>query len=239
MFCHSFFSVGPWVNNCVGLNNYRFFYCFLLWTCVGSCYVAYLLLPVVISGPNPIFQFTDGIESSHLISRFPINPDNTNNGGIIVPKTNDIVTTNGDKVNSRRKLFSNEIVEMIHTNRNDWHFNNLKLVTIDNVLDYIRGNDIVNSDSVDRSNVLNKDEYKSNQQRYLRSTESWKSSTYWRNLDNFLEDVRNNNFCIMIIFIFSTSFGIAVGILLFLHTYLSKLFHYLVFIKVFTTNKGR
>ena len=46
----------PWVNNCVGLNNYRFFYCFLLWTVVGTAYVAALLAPQMLLGPRPLLR---------------------------------------------------------------------------------------------------------------------------------------------------------------------------------------
>lgn len=38
----------PWINNCVGLNNYRYFYSFLLWTCLGTFYLSALLTPVVL-----------------------------------------------------------------------------------------------------------------------------------------------------------------------------------------------
>ena len=38
----------PWVNNCIGLNNYRYFYSFLLWTCLGTFYLAALLAPTVL-----------------------------------------------------------------------------------------------------------------------------------------------------------------------------------------------
>jgi len=46
----------PWVNNCVGLHNYRFFYCFLLWTVVGTAYVAALLAPSMLLGPKPLLR---------------------------------------------------------------------------------------------------------------------------------------------------------------------------------------
>ena len=48
---------GPWLNNCVGLNNYRYFYCFLLWTTIGTGYVTALLYPVVLLGPQPMLRF--------------------------------------------------------------------------------------------------------------------------------------------------------------------------------------
>ena len=48
---------GPWLNNCVGLNNYRYFYCFLLWTTIGTAYVVALLYPVVLLGPQPLLRF--------------------------------------------------------------------------------------------------------------------------------------------------------------------------------------
>jgi len=40
----------PWINNCVGLNNYRYFVSFLFWTFVGTLYLWLLCTPSVYSG---------------------------------------------------------------------------------------------------------------------------------------------------------------------------------------------
>lgn len=36
------------LSNCVGLNNYRFFYCFLLWTSIATLYLASLTAAKVV-----------------------------------------------------------------------------------------------------------------------------------------------------------------------------------------------
>lgn len=40
----------PWINNCVGLNNYRYFVSFLFWTFVGTLYLWLLCAPSVYNG---------------------------------------------------------------------------------------------------------------------------------------------------------------------------------------------
>jgi hypothetical protein len=60
----------PWINNCVGLNNYRYFFNFLLWVTVSTGYVCALLLPYMISSGASILQGerpqTIEADSSHL-----------------------------------------------------------------------------------------------------------------------------------------------------------------------------
>ena len=53
------------MNNCVGLNNYRYFYCFLLWTTIGTAYVVGLLYPVVLLGPQPMLRFNRRLSATH------------------------------------------------------------------------------------------------------------------------------------------------------------------------------
>ena len=48
---------GPWINNCVGLNNYRYFICFLLWTTVATFYIAAVTAPYAFA-PNSILRLT-------------------------------------------------------------------------------------------------------------------------------------------------------------------------------------
>eukprot|EP01038_Epipyxis_sp_PR26KG_P008780 gene8780-11856_t len=45
----------PWVNNCVGLNNYRYFVCFLIWVSLGTLYIAAICAPRVLAPGSVLF----------------------------------------------------------------------------------------------------------------------------------------------------------------------------------------
>jgi hypothetical protein len=49
----------PWLGNCVGYRNYRYFVCFLIWVTITTSYVAAICAPKVFSGGSVLFPNDD------------------------------------------------------------------------------------------------------------------------------------------------------------------------------------
>ncbi len=63
----------PWLANCVGYRNYRYFVCFLIWVAVTTSYVALLCLPSVLSPGSVLFP-SDDFTFSQALSRVFVMP---------------------------------------------------------------------------------------------------------------------------------------------------------------------
>lgn len=66
----------PWLANCVGYKNYRYFVCFLIWVTITTSYVALICSPEVLKPgsiliPDENFSLSSAIYNSLMMPRFP------------------------------------------------------------------------------------------------------------------------------------------------------------------------
>lgn len=80
----------PWVNNCVGHGNYRYFYGFLLWTTVATFYLSVVMIPAVFVEGNVLYELISlkkhpamrgGAASVHDARSSSVTADSTGHGG--------------------------------------------------------------------------------------------------------------------------------------------------------------
>jgi hypothetical protein len=64
----------PWLGNCVGYRNYRYFVCFLIWVTITTTYVAAICAPKVFSGGSVLFPNDDFSVSHALKKAFGVQP---------------------------------------------------------------------------------------------------------------------------------------------------------------------
>eukprot|EP01034_Spumella_vulgaris_P022711 gene22710-28864_t len=58
----------PWLGNCVGYRNYRYFVCFLIWVTITTAYVAAICAPKVFAGGSVLFP-NDDFSLSHALQK--------------------------------------------------------------------------------------------------------------------------------------------------------------------------
>eukprot|EP00597_Dinobryon_sp_UTEXLB2267_P002210 CAMPEP_0170065262 /NCGR_PEP_ID=MMETSP0019_2-20121128/5410_1 /TAXON_ID=98059 /ORGANISM="Dinobryon sp., Strain UTEXLB2267" /LENGTH=320 /DNA_ID=CAMNT_0010272077 /DNA_START=434 /DNA_END=1396 /DNA_ORIENTATION=- len=62
----------PWVNNCVGYRNYRYFVNFLLWVTFGTIYIALVCAPRILGSPTILLEspFPNGLNFKEFFQPF-------------------------------------------------------------------------------------------------------------------------------------------------------------------------
>jgi DHHC palmitoyltransferase len=235
---HFYTPVGPWANNCIGLNNYRNFYCFLLWVTIGTGYVLFLLYPVVLGGSDPILHFSfTGWVPNLLIVRSRVKPraayqklninmrgDKDRDGGLLSPAISASLRGSQQQQSEvSRRLQSLSVYDPpqpLLTSNRQWTTPDYETgatvsegLSISSLLHHTSRRLLETADT--STSTADSGDVKRTRSRNLLT------STY-RSLSLLLEDLRTDAGVLMLIMILSLSLCIAVGILLSLHTYLGE-----------------
>lgn len=84
----------PWLANCVGLHNYRYFYCFLLWTTIGTAYLCIITLPLIMDHKGKLIIS----DRDKRASKYGYVGTTTSTGNITSSVINKITNTNSQQM---------------------------------------------------------------------------------------------------------------------------------------------